>query len=56
MLKSILVAAIATAAMASSASAATLNGVFEVTAVNAVELDREASKATMDNYNDALAG
>lgn len=56
MLKSIFAASIVAAAMATSASAATLNGFFEVTAVNAVELDREASKATMDNYNDALAG
>ena len=56
MLKSLFAASIVAAAMATSASAATLNGVFEVTAVNAVELDREASKATMDNYNSALTG
>ena len=56
MLKSLFAASIVAAAMATSASAATLNGVFEVTAVNAVELDREASKATMDNYYSALTG
>ncbi len=49
MLKSIFAASIVAAAMATSASAATLNGFFEVTAVNAVELDRDASKATIEN-------
>ncbi|SMX23230.1 hypothetical protein [Boseongicola aestuarii] len=59
MLKSIFAASIVAAAMATSASAATLNGFFEVTAVNAVELDRDASKATIENaeaaYNAMIA-
>ena len=56
MLKPILVAAIATAAMATSAAAATLNGDFTVTAINVTNLDSAESQATMTNFDLAMLG
>lgn len=49
-------AAVSLVAMLGSAQAATLSGLFNVTAVNVTNLNSTESQATLANFNAALGG
>lgn len=56
MLKKLILTSIAMGFIGAAASAATLSGNFNVTAINVTNLDRQESKATAANFAAALAG